>query len=175
MNRVRLDGSLSRKLAQQLTDREFLTRQLVVPLAQKHGPKVNRTVLQGQARKLEAKRTRILDTYFEGVIDGEERTRRLAEVDREMLTVNGLLSREAPTKTLSIETISKALAPFKNFDLLNREDKRRLLGAIGATIVAANYQIEGIWLGLNEGQLRNPQGYGFTNCHRVYLELGIAA
>ncbi|MEP6635163.1 MAG: hypothetical protein ABJB97_00460 [Acidobacteriota bacterium] len=39
---------------------------------------------------------------------------------------------------------------FGGFDLLEREDKRRLLNTLTPSIVVANYKIDGVWLGLNK-------------------------
>ena len=83
------------------------------------------------------------------MITKEERAARIAAVEQEEKTILAIIGRQTPIPDLSLETLVEAFAPFAEFDLLNREHKRRLLNTLTASIVAANYKIEGLWIGLD--------------------------
>lgn len=78
MRRDIVDPKLDQLFAQNLTRRSFLED--VVAAMSKSKPRTNTQKLNQQLDSLEAKRQRILDSYFEGVITADERTNRLSEV-----------------------------------------------------------------------------------------------
>lgn len=177
MRRDRLESALGTLFTKRLTSPSFLKRHILEPLEEKRGPQNNQALLESQLQSLEAKRKRILDGYFEGVISATEREQRIADVDREIGIISGLLSRELPAKQMDLETLSAAFAPFVQFDWLNREDKRKLLNTIAPTITVANYQIEGLWIGIDGGDnlTHKDRGSLIASPARFYLKLGIAA
>jgi DNA invertase Pin-like site-specific DNA recombinase len=177
MRRDRLEPALNKLFSQTLTKPAFLKRHILAPLGQKRQSQGNSELLRGQLASLEGKRKRILDGYFEGVITATERDQRIGDVDRELHVISSLLAKEAPPPDLTLETLVDVFAPFVEFDLLNRDDKRRLLNTLAPTIVASNYKIEGLWIGLDGGNNESHADRGLLIAapRRFYLRLEIAA
>jgi hypothetical protein len=140
--------------------------------ANKGRPRVDSDALHKQLERLTSKRQRILDSYFEGVINISERDLRLAAIERERRTVTGLLANHNDgALSFSAGTLAELFAPFAEFDLLTRSHKRQLLNTITPQIVAANYQIGGIYL---SGLMRSHTATGFLkNDSRIWLPLGL--
>src|SRR5260370_15356693 len=140
MRRDRRDHYLDGLFAKQLSSETFLRR-----IAQaKKKPQANIEQIRKQIDALAGKRERVLDTYFEGVITGDERDKKIAEIEREKQVFSDLLTREEPTRQIDVETLAQQFKVFRQFDLLSSNQKRKLLNAITPRIVVANYQVEGM-------------------------------
>lgn len=142
MRRDRLEPRLDRLFTTELTSIEFLEQ--VYASTRKNQPQVNVEALSRQLEALTSKRLRILDTYFEGVINGTERDLRLAAVEREKQTVSRLLDQRADNVSIQPATLAEMFSPFVEFDLLNRNQKRRLLTVLTPNITAMDYRVSGI-------------------------------
>lgn len=142
MRRDRLEPRLDKLFTTELTSIEFL--ESVYASARKNVPQVNVERLKTQLKALTAKRQRILDAYFEGVINGTERDLRLASIEREKQTVTRLLERDASNIKIKPATLAEMFSPFVEFDLLNRDQKRRILTGMTPTIIAKDYLITGV-------------------------------
>ena len=118
-------------------------------IGRKNQPQSNVEQIEKQLAALTTKRQRILDAYFEGVISGTERDARAAEVDRERKAFELILNQERPRADISLETLADTFAPFVEFDLLNRDDKRALLNTLTPSIVVSNYEVKGMFIGLD--------------------------
>lgn len=141
MRRDRLDPYLDQIFAKHLSSETFLRR-----IAQaKRKPQSNIEQIRQQIDALAGKRERVLDTYFEGVITRTERDKKIAEIEREKQVFSDLLTREEPTRQIDVETLAQQFKVFRQFDLLSRDQKRRLLNTITPRIVVANYQVEGMF------------------------------
>ena len=175
MRRERLESVLDSLFGQRLTDPKFLQKHILAPLAHRVTPRNNTAILEAQLTTLQNKRKRIMDAYFEGVIDAGERDQRGAAVDREIVTVSGLIGRERPNPGLDLETLHATFRPFAQFDLLSRDDKRTLLNTVAPQIIAANYQIEGLWISLDGGHKSSHTDTDSLVTPRHYLKLAIAA
>lgn len=147
MRRDRLDPQIDQLFTKRLTSPAFLKRHILAPLRQKRQPDSHRAQLTAQLDALAGKRQRILDSYFEGVINSTERDLRLASLNRERGIIQGLIAKDRPRPELDLETLANLFSVFTEFDLLNREDKRQLLNTITPSIVVANYKVEGMWIG----------------------------
>lgn len=174
MEKGRLERALNRLFTEQVTRPSFVQKHLAEPLQTQRAGADPRTA-QANITKLEAKRTRILDAYFEGVIDGTERTRRLEGIERDIAAARALASAGSAGPSLTLDDLRRAFAPFRNYDLLSRDDKRRLLGAMAATIVAADYRIERFVFSLDGGDKLSHTAAGKVITPRFCLKLGIAA
>jgi len=150
MRRDKLEPALDALFGKRLTNPLFLRRHILAPLAQKRAPQGNARLLRTRLESLESKRKRILDGYFDEVITAEERELRLNDVDRERSTITAILTRQTPARILDLDRLVDVFTPFAEFELLSRGDKRRLLNTITPSIVAANYEISGLWIGLDE-------------------------
>jgi len=155
MRRDRLDPFLDKLFAKHLSDHGFLQQ---VARA-KRQPKSNIDQVKRQLDALTAKRERILDAYYEGATSEAERNKALAEVEREKQIFSDLIRRDEPA-SLDVDLLWKAFKVFRQFDLLNRDQKRRLLNTITPRIMVANYRLEGMslavsgkatWTGIHRG------------------------
>jgi DNA invertase Pin-like site-specific DNA recombinase len=149
MRRERLEESIDRLFADRLTDRTFLDR-LVLEYGRSSDPterlgKMAR--VQHQHAELSQKRQRILDAYFDNLIDREERDRRLTAVERD-LRFYGSLSPTASSASpkLSAEDLAHVLGPFHEWEFLTRADKRHLLQAVVPEIHVRDYRVVGLSL-----------------------------
>jgi DNA invertase Pin-like site-specific DNA recombinase len=171
-----LDPKLDKMFTRQLTRPTFLNR---IVKGMQRGPRVdNSERLKAQLESLEAKRKRILDAYFDGAITIAERDARQVAVLRERRAAAGMLERELPQPTVTLEALIEAFSPFTEFDLLNREDKRALLNTLTPSIVASNYVIKGLFMGLDVGHNvtrtdaeRDANEGNYSESTRIWLPL----
>lgn len=140
MRRDKLDPYLDRMFAKQLSSESFLKR---IAKAKKQ-PQSNAENIQRQIDALAGKRERVLEAFFDNAISRDERDRKIAEIGREKQVFEDLLCREEPA-TVSAEVLARQFKVFRQFDLLNRDQKRRLLNTITPRIVVANYEVEGMF------------------------------
>lgn len=169
MRRDRLDPYLDRLFAKHLSNERFLRR---VAKARKV-PQSNTEQIRKQLDALTAKRDRVFDAYFDGDITKLEREQRIAAIDREQQVFSDLLSRQEPTREVDVETLARQFKVFRQFDLLSRDQKRRLLNTITPRIVVANYEVDGISIGIGVSLLDRD---AMTPAPRsVYISLKAAA
>lgn len=145
MRRDRLDPFIDQLFAKRLTNERFFNQ---IANSKPRG-QANLEQVRRQLESLSGKRERVLDAYYDDVITRQERDRKVAEIDREKQALSGLLCREEPAR-VDPDLLWKQFKVFKQFDLLSRSQKRRLLNTIGPRITVMNYQIEGLSIGLPE-------------------------
>jgi len=138
MRRDVLDPQMDRMFAKTLQSVTFLRS---LSRGRKHTG--NPENLNRQIEILDAKKNRVLETYFDGVIDKAKRDQECAAIERERQVYLDLMSREEPVRH-NPNQLALQFKVFRQFDLLTREDKRRILSTITARIVVANYQVEGM-------------------------------
>jgi Recombinase zinc beta ribbon domain len=102
--------------------------------------------LQAQIIGLQAKRQRVLDAFFEGVINASERDMRLGKIDGDLNTAQDLLFREKPAIAVTADILAELFMPFFEWKFLGREDKRRVLSTIVPDIRVADYKVHGLYL-----------------------------
>jgi DNA invertase Pin-like site-specific DNA recombinase len=163
-----LEPQLDRLLTNRLTKASFLKRNVLAPLEKKR-PEADSARLQFQLKGLSRKRLRILDSYFEGVINGPERDTRLANIERESGLIKARLRQELKQTELTLDTLVDAFAPFAQFDLMERDDKRALLNTLTPSIVASEYNVHGLWIGLDAGH----GAMAYDGNERIFLPLGL--
>jgi DNA invertase Pin-like site-specific DNA recombinase len=168
MRRDRLDPRLDEAFTKKLTNPAFLQSQLQ---ASKLSAKpLDRERLGSQIKSLTAKRQRVLDSYFEGVIGQDERNTRLLTIQREQQTTEEMLSREQEP-AFGVELLAKIFRAFVSFDELNRDQKRRLLNTMTPQIEVKDYWIKGISFGICERRSYTAS----PGNERIWIPLGIAA
>lgn len=143
-----LEPQLDELFSERLTDVSFL-RQLTEGLDKQSNnrdseKKVAR--LQAHIIGLQAKHQRVLDAYFEGVINANERDIRLAKIDGDLNTTQDLLFREKPTTSITVESLAELFMPFFEWKFLNRDDKRQILSTVVPDIRVADYKVPGLYL-----------------------------
>lgn len=172
MRRDKLEPELDTLFAEKLTSAKFL-RQVERDM-KKARPQVNTERLESQIQALIGKRQRVLDSYFEGVINPTERDFRLADIDREKKVVGELLTRQRPQPELEIRKLAKVFSTFLRFKRLNSGDKRKLLTAIAPEILVADYAVKGLYLpsGCGTGSSRTDTAYfNGEASQRIYVQI----
>lgn len=170
--RDRLEPKIDKLFTTYLTRPAFL-KKIVKSL--KKPQQDNSAALQSQLKSLDAKRQRILDAYFDGTIDTAERDLRQNKVLTERRAIAGMLERERPQPSVTLETLAEAFSPFAEFDMLNREDKRQLLNTLTPSIVASKYRVAGLWIAservteINRTAVAFHEDEGFQG--RIWLEI----
>jgi DNA invertase Pin-like site-specific DNA recombinase len=172
MRRDLLDPHLNRIFAKRLTSPTFLRRNVVPAIKKQRGPSPDVDRAQRQIESLDSKRQRVLDAYFDNVISAVERDARVAAIDRERRAFETIASAARPQPDLNLDTLVKTFAPFAEFDLLNREDKRALLNILTPEIVVANYEVKGMLIG--SGMVRHTDADGHATS-KIWLPLNLKA
>jgi DNA invertase Pin-like site-specific DNA recombinase len=146
MNRDRLEGKLDGIFSDRLTNREFMAGLLraLDAKSETDGSRARITRLQADLTNLRAKRTRVLDAFFEAVLTRAERDQRLSEIDTRLKGTKDSLVREAPPQKVSLRSLMTAFAPLFDWQFMNRESKRRILAVTVPEIRVANYQVQGV-------------------------------
>lgn len=170
MRGERLDQVIDSLFAEKLVNTDYAAK-LVRALKTKQ-PRANTERINTQLESLARKRERILSSYFEGVISSMERNQRLAEIEREQKVLKGLISSQVQQAVLTPERLAKLFRPFVRYASLNRESKRRVLGTLAAEIVASNYAVKGLWIGLNGHSKGTHRDKGLNTATGNYGESG---
>lgn len=172
MRRDKLEPELDSLFAEKLTSPKFL-RQVERDM-KKARPQVNTDRLESQIQALVGKRQRVLDSYFEGVINPTERDLRLADIDREKRIAGELLTRQRPQSGIEVKALAKVFSTFLRFKRLNSGEKRKLLTAIAPEILVADYRVKGLYLPCS------ASGFSISGCpvaavygqpERIYVQL----
>lgn len=148
MRRESLEPEIDSLLAERFTDPRFLDMlsEAWLHRSQETQGEMNRIRLQGELASLKSKRERVLEMYIDGVISSTERDERLAGLDRDLVLFKELLLRESPARRISAEQLAAVFEPFREWNFLGREDKRRLLSATMPAVYVRDYQVTGIKL-----------------------------
>jgi DNA invertase Pin-like site-specific DNA recombinase len=166
MLRSKLEGKLDHLLGQKLTERDFLLRVVEEYNEQLQGSQLASTVderaVGAKLSALGEKKQRVLETFFEGMIDKEERDRRVTEIDRDISAYQQLMmeSTSAPAQppALDEESVLAAIEPFTEWEFLEREDRRSLLAVLCPEISVYRYTVKGLTLNLALGQGSGDEG-----------------
>jgi DNA invertase Pin-like site-specific DNA recombinase len=169
MRREKLEEKLDFLLAVRLTDNGFL-QEIVSEQERRRnqgGSQARMARLQAQITGLREKQQRVLDAYFEGVINVDDRNRRLEAVERDLKLAQAALLREAPTPQVTAEELSQLFQPFSDWRLLALEDKRRILAAVVPEIHVADYTVKAICMILpHGGKVVRPVGFSRLESRR---------
>jgi hypothetical protein len=144
MRRERVESLLDSIFSHRLTDHDFLER-IATDFAEMSHSTANKDEhlrLQRMYKQLSEKRSRILDGYFENLIDRKQRDEKLKEVDADVRFCEQKLGDTgADEYEISAESLANALAPFQEWEFLPRKDKRRLLQSLIPEIHIRNYEV----------------------------------
>lgn len=120
-------------------------------------------------QKLDAlrdKKGRILDAFFERVIDRTRRDEALREVNREINSYDELLGSASagsePQPFPSLDSLLQVIEPFADWEFLSRDNRRSLLRQLCPEISVYQYKVNS--LTLNTAGLPQSQGR-YTNTH----------
>lgn len=149
MDRGRLEEVLDGLFAERLTDPVFLEGCLNELHRRKEsdvsGPEIAR--LTGQIRALRLKRGRVLDSYFDGLVNRSDLDQRLASIDQAIKAVESTLSATSSNLILDSDAVFDAFAALAGWEFWTRKQKRVVLAALVPEIRVADYRVES--LGLN--------------------------
>ncbi|MDQ3917898.1 MAG: recombinase family protein [Acidobacteriota bacterium] len=148
MRRDVVDPALDTLFARRLSDERFL-RDIAGEFLSRGDKKPARSGFAGETQRLESRRSRVLEAFFDGAITPVERDARLAKIDEELTAVRGIPVREDDRPDL--KSLSAVFRVFRRFDLLPRDKKRAILRAAVPEIRVANYKVEGVSLLLPRG------------------------
>jgi len=144
MRRERVEAQLDQIFGQRLTDRNFLESiaSELSERASRNASKSDVSNLQRMSRRLQEKRKRVLDAYFNALIDRAERDRRLEQIKADQqFCEQQLRNIRSETYEVSAQELTHILAPFQEWEYLSRVDKRRLLQAIVPEIHLRDYNV----------------------------------
>ncbi len=149
MRREPLERCLDSLIAEHLTNRKFLQQLATVFENRKssNGTKPELSRIESGFLQLKEKKQRVLDAYFENLIDRVERDRRLdmLAVDAELF--GNLATRAATTvPALTARQMADAFSVFHEWEFLSRADKRKLLRATMPEIHVRDYRVVGVSL-----------------------------
>jgi DNA invertase Pin-like site-specific DNA recombinase len=156
MLRKKLEPKIDYLLGRKLVEQEFLGRLIdeynETIEGRRHTPSVDERSVRARLNTLAEKRERVLGAFFDGIIGKEERDRRVGEVEHEISTYQKLLMECAypqPGKpVLDTDTVQEVIQPFAEWEFLEREDRRKLLGLLCPEIGVYRYEIKTLALNL---------------------------
>jgi hypothetical protein len=160
MRRDTLDPHLDALFAERLCDEGFL-RELDGEAARRRSRASGRASahrLETSIAKLEAKRGRVFDAYFEGDIDKGERDERREEIDRQIAHARRMLRNVKPFDALPVKELAEVFTVFLDWPYLSRRDKREALTTLEADVRAANHTITGLFINLPRSIQENRKG-----------------
>ena len=150
MNRDKLEPKLDLMIVQKLTDKDFLLQvfQSYIDHSRiESGLEVQSQVVEGKIERLEKKRKRVVDTFFDGTITKEERDRALADVALGLKALNQITpikKREVVSEKMIVEVVSV----LKEWSFLGRDQKRTILQEVVPEIHVTDYQVEDVTIRL---------------------------
>ena len=156
MLRYKLEPKLDYLLSQKITEHDFLLRVVEEynDRLQCAGscPAVDERAVTAKINLLGEKKERVLETFFDGMIDKDERDRQVEKIELEVSTYQGLLMESPPTtakpRELDAEAVLSVVEPFAEWGFLEREDRRALLRALCPEISVYRYAVKGLTLSL---------------------------
>jgi DNA invertase Pin-like site-specific DNA recombinase len=154
MLRKKLEPKIDFLLGEKLRESEFLSR--VVDefnagiQASVNAGATERTVVSKKLANLETKRQRILEAFFDGAIDKQERDSRIANIDSELSAFRQILLDSTPVvpEARTDADFEEILEPFAEWEYLERDDKRALLAVLCPEIRVERYVVKSLMLNL---------------------------
>jgi len=100
------------------------------------------TAIQRQIENLSAKRSRILEAFFDGTIDRRQRDEQLGRVDAELKAYKSMVaSSPAAGPLVSTGELADLFSAFAEMPFLQRDDKRLLLRSLAVQVSVSGYKI----------------------------------
>lgn len=156
MLRKKLEPKIDMLLSDRLLDPTFLEMLLdaynesLQP--EKAHPTVDQGAINAKLAALRNKRERVLDAFFEGVIDKGERDRRAGNVEKDIEAYQAILLESAKPpvqkRELDLEGVLSVVEPFAEWEFLARQDKRALLQHLCPEIFVYQYGIKGLTINM---------------------------
>lgn len=158
MLRDKLEPRIDSLIGEKLQDSTFLAQVLrdyqerLASSSALESPGVDRAEVMRKLDDLRAKKGRVLDAFFEGVIDRARRDVELQDVDREIGSYDMLLGTSSagsqPHPLPSLETMLRVTEPLADWGFLARDDRRALLRQFCPDISIYQYKVKSLTLNL---------------------------
>jgi hypothetical protein len=144
MRRERIESPLDKIFSERLTDRDLLSRIAHEYLERSKSATSKKDLLRIQRthKRLEGKRKRLFDAYFENLLGRADLDRRLEEMKaEEQFCEQKLLGIQSAKWDVSEDKLTKILEPLVGWTFLSRTDKRRLLQTLIPEVHVENYGV----------------------------------
>lgn len=156
MLRNKLEARINSLIGEKLQDSAFLAPVLqdyhdrLASPSSRESLGVDRSAVLEKVDALEVKKTRILDAFFEGVIDRTRRDEALRDVNREVGSYNELLYassvRPRPRLLPSLDSVMRVIEPLADWEFLGRDHRRALLRQLCPEISVYRYKVKSLTL-----------------------------
>ena len=149
---AKIDAKVNTALCDRLQDRKTIRRIAEMYLSGAQQPSgvagVDPEASKVLIASLEAKRSRILDAFFDGSIRKPERDKRLAGIDAELAGHSRILESaiQKPEPHMTGKQLMGLLEVFAAFRFLGRDQKRSIMAASKARVFTSGYVIEKVEL-----------------------------
>jgi DNA invertase Pin-like site-specific DNA recombinase len=148
----KIEPKVEELLSYRLQEREFLEQiaeaflQDAPPTVAPNSEKIDKGQIAVQLRVLQEKKQRILETFYDGLINRTERDQRVTKIEAEIASYESLGAAPHPRKPaeISLEMLVELLSVFANWDVLGRDDKRLILRSLGAQVHIESYTIRSL-------------------------------
>jgi DNA invertase Pin-like site-specific DNA recombinase len=155
MLRKKLEPRIDHVLSEMLCRKEFLESVVNAHNEEEAGPETkpaDQVGLSAQIGSLREKRKRVLDTFYEGLINKQERNTRVEEIEKEIAVYQRLLLESASSpkekRGLDLNDVLAIVEPFAEWAFLSRDERRQLLGLLCPDIRVFCYEIKSLQLSL---------------------------
>jgi DNA invertase Pin-like site-specific DNA recombinase len=157
MLREKLEPRINSLLSEKLLDPQFLRTLMEIynDRVYRSPSQLEQIDLASVHQKISAlreKKERVLETYYDGVIDRKERDGVLASIERDIAAYHDVVGTSPPQRPeLPIANLNVALQilePFADWEYLTREDRRSLLRHLCPEISVFQYTIKSLTLNL---------------------------
>jgi DNA invertase Pin-like site-specific DNA recombinase len=155
MLRKKLEPKIDFMLGERLRTKDFLSRIVDRYNNSLERPtncaEIGKISIEQKLQSLGDKKQRVLEAFIDGVIDRPERERRMGQIDQEIASFQQILMDSVSTSVspITVEDLEAVLAPFSEWEFLERDDKRVLLRMICPEIRISRYAIASISLNLD--------------------------
>jgi DNA invertase Pin-like site-specific DNA recombinase len=149
MLRTKLESKLDFLLGEKLCEKSFLedvlgTYKAQLELSSKRQT-IDRSAITTKLTDLKSKKQRVLEAFFEGVIEKPDRDRKLASIQSEAESYQRLLLDTTPSDwPSSVVDLEEVLEPFGEWEYLEREEKRALLAVVCPEIQIFQYTVKSL-------------------------------
>ena len=122
------------------------------------------TAIRRRIESITAKRGRILEAFFDGIIDRRQRDEELAGVHAELKAYQGIEATSTVARpSVSTDNLTDLFSAFVEMPFLQRDDKRSLLRGLGVEVFVVGYEIRTL-------AIRNAAGVDCYTGNRSKME-----
>lgn len=156
-----LEAIIDRLLSTEVTSPQFIKRLAERMEANRKDGRIAAKVerLEAELRSVKTKRDRIVESFIDGVIARDQRDERLKVCDVRVSAITAELAqaRQTQSPVLTVEQIAQTFEPFAEWDMLGREERRRILAVTIPRIRVHNLSITGFYRLLDGCEVNLPK------------------